>query len=74
MNAGRTLSEDLAEDALSQLVLSRFPYPIAVNYRRLLEAEGWEAQTHRCIRLFEYILRTVTDTNQPVPYPRSPIR
>jgi hypothetical protein len=47
-------------DAIDQLVLSRFPYPIAVNYQRLLEEESWEARTRKCIEIFEFGLRAVT--------------
>lgn len=45
-----------------RLVLSKYPYPIAVNYHRLLEAHSWAEKTRQAIRLFEYGLKIVTLT------------
>ncbi len=45
---------------LDQLVLARFPYPIAVNYRRLLAGQTWAFRTRKCIELYEYGVRMVT--------------
>lgn len=47
-------------DTLDNLILSEYPYPIAMNYQRLLETESWEARTRKCIEVFEFGLRTIT--------------
>ncbi len=45
--------------ALDNLILTEFPYPIAVGYRRVLEASDWPTRIDRALRLFEYGLRTL---------------
>lgn len=60
MEANKAQDAEWTEDEFDQIVLSEYPYPIAVNYRRLLEIKGWEARTRRCIEVFEYSLRFVT--------------
>jgi hypothetical protein len=60
MKADNETKFDTTSDELDQLILSEYPYPVAVNYRRLLEIEGWEARTRKCIEIFEYGLRTIT--------------
>jgi len=64
MGADKTFSTSSSDDSLDQLILTEYPYPIAVNYRRLLKTEGWEARTRKCIEVFEYGLRAIT----PVSY------
>ena len=49
----------LTDEDLDQLILSEYPYPIAVNYRRMLEAQAWEEKTRACIRVFEFGLRAM---------------
>ena len=53
-----TESALIASD-LDNLVLNEYPYLIAVNYRRMLEAERWETKTQMCIHVFEYGIRTL---------------
>jgi hypothetical protein len=60
MATAKAQNTDLTDDKLDQLILSEYPYPIAVNYHRLLEAQGWEARTRKCIEVFEYGLRAIT--------------
>jgi len=50
-------------DALSELdrlILTEYPYPISVNYKRLLDEQDWEKKTRACIQVFEYGLRAIT--------------
>ena len=47
-------------DELDKLVLTEYPYPIAVNYKRLLDEQDWEKKTHICIQVFEFGLRAIT--------------
>jgi hypothetical protein len=47
-------------DELDELVLNEYPYPIAFNYKRLLEEKDWEKRTRTCVHVFECSLRTVT--------------
>jgi hypothetical protein len=44
---------------LENLILTKYPYPIAVGYRRLLDATDWELKTKSAIKLFEYGLRAL---------------
>lgn len=60
MEADSTFSPRPRDDSLDQLILSEFLYPIAVNYQRLLETQGWEAKVRKCIEVFEYGLRAIT--------------
>ncbi len=60
MGIDKARNIDLADGELDQLILSEYPYPIAVNYRRLLETQGWEARTRKSIEIFEYGLRAIT--------------
>lgn len=49
-------------DALSELdrlILTEYPYPIAVNYKRLLDEQDWEKKTQACIQVFEYGVRAI---------------
>ncbi len=46
-------------DEIDSLVLSKFPYPLAVNYHRTRELQTWENKTQNLVRLFEYGIRTV---------------
>lgn len=45
---------------LKKLILEEFPYPVSVNYHQLLEIQGWEARTRKCIQIFEFGLRSIT--------------
>src|SRR4051812_2403759 len=45
---------------LDQLVLSSYPYPIAIAYRKALEAPDWEKKIEWALKTFEYGLRTLT--------------
>lgn len=47
------------EASLRQVILNEFPYPVAVNYRRMLEETNWQAKTDKAIRVFDYALRMV---------------
>jgi len=49
----------VAASDLDNLILNEYPYPIAVNYRRVLEAERWETKTRKCLEVFEYGVRTL---------------
>ncbi len=60
MQPDKTRSTASTDDKLDQLILLEYPYPIAVNYRRLLETQEWEARTRKCIEVFEYGLRAIT--------------
>ena len=51
---------ELSDEALDRLVVKQYPYPIAVNYRRLLALQGWEERTRKCLQVFEYGMRAVT--------------
>ena len=42
-----------------RLVLSRYPFPIAVNYRRVLEAQSWRERAEHAAMLFEFELRSM---------------
>ncbi len=50
----------LLPEEIDQLVLAEYPYPIAANYRRMLEADTWERKTRDCIKVFEYGIRAMT--------------
>lgn len=50
----------LEPDDFDRLVIEEYPYPVAVNYQRLLDADNWEYRTRKVIELFEYGLRTLT--------------
>ena len=41
MGQDKAVNRELTDDELDQLVLSEYPYPIAVNYRRLLDDRHW---------------------------------
>src|SRR4028118_2265414 len=45
---------------MDRLVLTRFPYPIAVGYRRVLDAPTWEEKVRSAIDVFDYGTRTLT--------------
>lgn len=45
---------------LDELVITEYPYLIAANYRRMLEAENWERKTRELVRAFEYSVRAIT--------------
>jgi hypothetical protein len=59
MRTDKASISEISDAELDQLIMSEYPYPIAVNYRRLLECEGWEARTRKCIEVFEYGLRAI---------------
>lgn len=46
-----------SDDQLDRLIISEYPYPIAVNYQRLLNLENLQAKTSACIQVFEVSLR-----------------
>src|SRR5690349_21136226 len=50
----------LTPSEIDELVISTYPYPIAVNYRRILEAKDWERRTRESIRVFEFSIRFIT--------------
>ena len=52
-------NKDLTNDKLDQLILSEYPYPIATNYKRLLEEQDWEKKTRICLQVFEFGLRAI---------------
>jgi hypothetical protein len=58
--ATNAASDMAAQNVLDQLILTEYPYPIAVSYRKLLDTKGGEESHRRCIEVFEYGLRTVT--------------
>lgn len=43
-----------------KMVLTEYPYPIAVGYRRVLRARDWRTKVDFALTLFEFGLRTVT--------------
>lgn len=45
---------------LDILVLTEYPYPIAVNYRRVLDANDWPTKVELALKVFEYGLRAIT--------------
>jgi len=49
-----------ASNELDGLILTDYPYPIAVNYKRLLDEQDWEKKTRVCIQVFELGLRAIT--------------
>jgi hypothetical protein len=55
-----TEAKALTESELDGLVVAEYPYPIAANYRRLLETSDWEARTRRCLEVFKFGIRTIT--------------
>lgn len=59
-NGSNQLPSDLSSEAIDELVLSEYPYPIAANYRRMLKTGNWEQRTCECITVFEYALRAIT--------------
>ncbi|MBN1138184.1 MAG: hypothetical protein JXM73_16460 [Anaerolineae bacterium] len=46
-------------DELDQLILTHFPYPLAVNYKRLLGEPDLERKTRTALQVFEFGLRAV---------------
>ncbi len=52
-------THDTALSPLDKLILTEYPYPIAVGYRRVLEATDWPTRVNLALRLFEYGLRTL---------------
>ena len=60
MGQNKASNRYLTDEKLDQLVLSEYPYPIAVNYKRLLEEQDWEKKTRACIQVFEFGLRAIT--------------
>lgn len=46
-------------DDLDRLIIEEFPQPIAVNYQRLLAMNDWQKKTEHCLRVFEFVLRTM---------------
>ena len=50
---------ELTPEAIDELVLTEYPYPIAKNYRLVLEAKDWERKTRECIKVFEYGVRAI---------------
>jgi len=60
METDEASNRDWTDDKLDQLILSEYPYPIAVNYKRLLDEQDWEKKTRACIQVFEYGLRAIT--------------
>lgn len=47
----------MSSEALDMIVLTEYPYPIAVSYRRILDAQGWPAKVEEAILAFEFGLR-----------------
>ncbi|MBI4319453.1 MAG: hypothetical protein HY675_13275 [Chloroflexi bacterium] len=45
---------------LDRLVLGTYPYPIAVNYRQMLDARYWPVKVLLGIRVFEYTVRILS--------------
>ena len=46
-------------DELDQLILTHYPYPLAINYKRLLDEPGMERKTRSALHVFEFGLRAV---------------
>jgi hypothetical protein len=46
-------------DDLDHLILTRYPHPLAVNYKRLLDEPDMEHRTRTAIHVFEFGLRAV---------------
>jgi hypothetical protein len=64
LNSGENMSNQMApqmdEESLPQIVLDEFPYPVAVNYRRMLDETNWQVKTIQAVKVFDYTLRMVT--------------
>jgi hypothetical protein len=52
-------SNDANLTPLERQVLTQYPYPVAVGYRRILEAATWEAKAKRTIEVFDFSMRTL---------------
>ena len=52
-------AEHHVPDQLDKLILSEFPYPVAVNYQYMLEQTDWEKKHSKCILVFEIGLRAL---------------
>jgi hypothetical protein len=50
----------LTSEEIDELVLTEYPYPIARNYRKVLDAKDWEKRTREIIKVFEYGMRAIT--------------
>ena len=59
-NNSGALQNTLSSEEIDQLVLTEYPYPIAANYRKMLEADNWERKTRGSIKVFEYTVRAIT--------------
>src|SRR5919109_241888 len=55
-----SMQSELTPDPIDELVLTEYPYPIAANYRRILESRDWERRTRECIDVFGYGMRAMT--------------
>lgn len=44
---------------LDELVLTEYPYPIALGYRRMLDAQDWPTKTHLAVNVFDFGMRTL---------------
>jgi hypothetical protein len=56
----KAAADKSAQDALDNLILTEYPYPIAVNYRILLDAGNSEQVTRKALAIFEDGLRITT--------------
>lgn len=50
---------ELIRDEFDQLILTEFPYPIAISYQKLLEATTWRRKIDEGLKIFEFTLRTM---------------
>jgi len=55
----RDANDKQDQEILQQVVLNQFPFPVAVNYRRLLDATSWESRVLKGINVFETLLRSL---------------
>lgn len=43
-----------------EIFLTKYPYPIAVGYRRVIDAPDWRTKVENALQLFDYGLRIIT--------------
>src|SRR5690242_16268765 len=45
---------------LDKLILTEYPYPIAVSYRRMMDTVDWPTRVEAALKVFEYSLQVFT--------------
>lgn len=52
-------NSQLSNQDLEAIIVEHFPYPVAVNYQRMLETGHLESKVRLCLQIFEYTLRAM---------------